>query len=72
MSAKPHPAVSEAEELDPVAAAIARAPIGAPMTEQERRAIEEARAEVAAGARSFSAGEITATIEDMRRRQEGE
>lgn len=74
MSAKAHPAViaSEELELDPVAAAIERAPIGEPMTAEERSAIEEARAEIAAGARTFSAGEITAMLEDARRRHEGE
>lgn len=59
------------KEHDPVAAAIANAPVGEPMTEAERVALEEARASIARGDRTYTQEEIEARIAE-RRRQAGE
>jgi hypothetical protein len=58
MSAKP--------TKDPVLEAIANAPIGEPESEHERRAVEQARADIAAG-RTYSGEEVSAMIEEWRR-----
>jgi hypothetical protein len=58
------------DKLDPVAAAIAKAPIGEPETEEERRAVDEARASIAAG-RVRTTEEVLAAIHEKRRREEG-
>jgi hypothetical protein len=58
MSAKP--------TEDPVLEAIANAPIGEPETEEERRAVEQARADISAG-RTYSGEEVTAMLDQWRR-----
>jgi len=57
---------------DPVAAALAVAPVDAtPESEDERRKVAEARAAVAAGAPLQTHDDVVQLIEEMRRRQGG-
>lgn len=66
MSAKP------THEHDPVAAALAAAPLDTmPESDDERRKVAEARASLARGERTYTHAEIEVKIEKMRRRQEG-
>ena len=64
MSAKP------TKKDDAVATAIANAPIGEPETDEERRAVAEARARLARGERTYSQEEVEAMLAE-RRKQEG-
>lgn len=64
MSAKP-------SERDPVAEAIANAPMESPPSGEEERAVADARARIAAGERWLSTEEVLAAIEAKRRRDEG-
>lgn len=58
-------------DRDLVAEAIANAPLGPPPSEEEKRAVAEARARLAAGGRWLSTEEVLAAIEAKRRRDEG-
>ncbi len=57
MSAKP---------TDPVLDAVANARVGEPETDEERRAVEEARASLARGERTYSQDEVEAMLEQWR------
>lgn len=61
------PATSAAgAEDDPLLRAVMAAPMGPPLTEQERAAVEEAERSIAAGERGSSQEEIERAIEQMR------
>jgi hypothetical protein len=63
MSAKP--------TKDALLETLANARLGPPPTEEEERAVAEARASLARGERTYSQEEIEAMIDEMRRQQGG-
>ena len=64
MTAKTTPA-------DPVEEAFLNAPIGDPLTEEERRLLAEAHASLARGERTYSQDEVESLVAEMRRKQQG-
>ncbi len=65
------PMTAKTTPVDPVEAAFLNAPIGDPLTDEERRLLAEARESVARGERTYSSAEIKELIQEMRRKQEG-
>lgn len=58
---------------DPILAAIARAPLGAPFTPDQRAELDQAVAEIAAGrARLVRGDDVPAALEEMYRQDHGE
>lgn len=56
---------------DPVEEAFLNAPIGDPLTDEERRLLAEAREEFERTGKTYSSAEVKQAIAEMRRRQEG-
>ena len=65
MTAKP-------TSVDPVEEAFLNAPIGEPLTDEERRLLAEAREEFARTGVTYSHEQILADVEEMRRNQESQ
>lgn len=65
--------VEHATDLDPVLAAIARSPRGAPFTPEQRAELDHAMEEIAAGrARLVRNEDVPAVLEELHRQERGD